>query len=119
MVATNPPPNNDNIADVISGLWELTVDYAKQETVEPLKGLGRYLGAGLAGALGVGMGLVMIVLAILRAVQTQTGSALTGNWTFVPYLVVIIAGGILIGLLAMKIKGPKDEHTANAGKELR
>ena len=32
-------------------MQRLLVDYAKQETVEPLKTLGRYLGLGIAGAL--------------------------------------------------------------------
>ena len=32
--------------EVATELWSLTKDYARQETVDPLKGVGRYFGYG-------------------------------------------------------------------------
>ena len=59
--------------------------YAVQETMGPLRGLGRYLLFGLAGALGVSLGIVFGALAVVRVLQSETG-LFNANWSFVPYL---------------------------------
>lgn len=51
-------------------IQEMLVSYAKQETVEPLKQLGRYLGFGLAGSLFVFLGVFFSGLATLRLLQS-------------------------------------------------
>lgn len=90
-------------ADTLADLKTLLVDYAKQETIDPLRGIGRYLGFGLSGALLVGTGLLMLALAGLRALQTETGSTFTGNLSWIPYLIVLAGLGIAIALLARAI----------------
>jgi hypothetical protein len=40
---------------------------------------------------------------VLRLLQTETGSALTGDWSWVPYAVVIILGVIVIGVAVWRI----------------
>lgn len=97
-------PGDKSVPDVVRGLWELAVAYARQETVDPLKNLGRYVGLGLAGAIGVGLGLSLLALSGLRALQTETGSWFTGSLDFVPYLVMIIVASFAIGLLLWQIK---------------
>lgn len=82
----------------VTELWELVRAYAKQETVEPLKGIGRYLAFGIAGSLSLGLGVALLALAGLRALQTETGEAFDGNWSFVPYLLVLIACLAVIAL---------------------
>jgi hypothetical protein len=72
-------------------LQELVVAYAKQETVEPLKGIARYAGFGIAGALLVGIGVAFLSVGMLRALQSLHGWAVHGNWSWVPYLAVVIA----------------------------
>ncbi len=84
-------------------LAKLVQDYAKQETVGPLKGLGRYIAFGMAGSIFWALGLILLVLAGLRVLQTQTGSALDGNWSFAPYLIMLVVAGIIIGLAARAI----------------
>ena len=75
--------------ETIAELRDLLVAYAKQETLEPLKGLGKYLAWGFGGAVFLGTGVFFLAMAALRALQTQTGSTFTGNWSFAPYLVVV------------------------------
>ncbi len=78
----------------INELRELIVAYAKQETVEPAKRLGRYVAMGTAGSVALGIGLTFLALAGLRALQTKTGTTFSGNLTWVPY--TICAGGSLL-----------------------
>ncbi len=80
----------DNPQDTIRELRELVVAYTKQETVEPLKGLGRFVGFGLAGALLMGTGVAFLAVAGLRALQDETRPHLTGNWSWVPYAIVVV-----------------------------
>ena len=91
----------DNPQQTIRELKELVVAYAKQETVDPLKGLGRYVGFGVAGAVLIGTGIAFIAVGALRALQTQTGPHLTGHLTFLPYVIVIVGLFLMAGLVWM------------------
>ncbi|HSL57735.1 MAG TPA: hypothetical protein VK866_07830 [Acidimicrobiales bacterium] len=81
----------------IQDIWELLVAYARQETIGPLKGIGRYVGFGVGGALLVAIGTVLLALAGLRALQTETGSTFTGNLSWIPYLIVLLGLSLVIG----------------------
>lgn len=68
--------------------------------LSPVRGLGRFLGFGLAGALMGSLGIILLLLGALRLLQTETGSAFQGRRTWIPYLLVVIvstafAGGVL------------------------
>jgi hypothetical protein len=87
--------------------FQLTVDYLKQEVVDPLRGLGRFLYMGIAGSFFLAFGLLLILLGVLRLLQTETGTALTGDWSWVPYAVVVVLGIAIIGVAALRIQaGP-------------
>ena len=87
--------------------FQLTVDYLKQEVVDPLRGLGRFLYMGIAGSFFLAGGLLLILIGILRLLQTETGTALTGDWSWVPYAVVVVLGVVVIGVAALRIQaGP-------------
>ena len=90
--------------------FQLTVDYIKQETVEPLRGLGRFLSMGIAGSFFLAGGILLILIGILRLLQTETGTALTGDWSWVPYAVVVVLGIAVVGVAAWRI-------TAGPGKQ--
>jgi len=81
--------------------FQLAVGYFKQETLDPIKGLGRFLAFGLAAAVVGGVGLVLLLLGFLRLLQTETGSTFDGKLTWVPYLLVVIVSGAVAGA-AMK-----------------
>jgi hypothetical protein len=85
----------------IQELRELVVAYFKQETIEPLKGLGRYVGFGIGGAFALGVGVLFLATGALRALQTETGTRFTGNWSWVPYAIVFVALVVLAGLTWM------------------
>lgn len=77
-------------ADVgqIGEVIELVKTYVKQETIGPLKGIGRKIGFGVAGAISLGAGLFFIALGLLRLVQTKIPRIAHGAWSWVPYLMV-------------------------------
>lgn len=83
-------------ASQFGDLKDLLVRYAKQETVDPIKGLGRFVGYGIGAMLLIGIGAIELTIALLRLLQTETGSPLTGNWSWVPYLVtLLVASGVV------------------------
>jgi hypothetical protein len=83
--------------------FQLTVDYLKQETIEPLRGLGRFLYMGIAGSFCLAFGILLILLGVLRLLQTETGTALTGDWSWVPYAAVVVLGLAVIGVATWRI----------------
>jgi hypothetical protein len=93
--------------ELLSELRALVVDYAKQETVDPLKSLGRYLGFGLAGSLLIAVGGLFVSVGLLRLLQTETGSVFDGGWSFVPYLLVLVAAIVVLILLGVAVARSK------------
>jgi hypothetical protein len=85
----------DNPQETVRELQELVVAYAKQETLEPLKGLGKYAGWRIAAAVLLGLGFAFVEIGLLRVLQEETGTALTGNWSWVPYAVTIAVAVIV------------------------
>lgn len=105
---TKPTRDSDKaLPTLVSELWALVLRYAKQETLDPLKALGRYLAAGVAGSVALGIGLVLLTLALLRALQTETAPHWSGNWSWVPYLIVTAVATVLMGLMARAIGAEK------------
>lgn len=104
------PDEEKSIPQVLTELWEMLVSYAKQETVEPLKGLGRFVAFGIAASLVGGLGIIMLTLAGLRALQTHNDGRLGGNLNWVPYLAALVLLGLLIAIAVRQIKpkGSKD-----------
>lgn len=91
-------------------LWEMVVAYARQETVDPLKRLGRFLAFGVPGALLTGTGLVLLAVAGLRALQTETDGRFDGDWSWVPYGIVLAAGAV-VTVLSVRAIGAEKRRT--------
>lgn len=86
-------------AQQIQELRDLVVGYAKQETIDPLKNLGRFLRNGLAGALLLGTGTIFVGVALLRFLQTSPWNPIngTGRSRFVPYLITVVFLALVAG----------------------
>jgi hypothetical protein len=97
-----------SLPTLASELWDLVRAYAKQETVEPLKGILRFVGFGFAGAVALSIGLVLLALAGLRALQTL--DTFDGNLTWAPYGIVVVASMLLVGLLLSRTSKRKAAH---------
>jgi hypothetical protein len=82
---------------------DLVVAYAKQETLGPLRGLGRFLAVGIGGSVALALGVPLLLLALLRALQTETGSTFTGNLSWLPYLITSVAALAVAALAVWRI----------------
>ena len=76
--------------------YELVRDYAKQETLDPLRGAGRWLGVGLVAGFLMSVGIVIVLVGVLRLTQ----DLVLHTWfvdqadglSFVPYLITLAIG---------------------------
>jgi len=91
---------------------ELVVAYAKQETLGPLRGLARFVGFAAGATILWSVGSLLLLLALLRLLQTETGSAFEGNLSWLPYVITAVAALAILGLSAWRItKTPSSTRT--------
>lgn len=86
-------------AQQIQELRDLIIGYAKQETVDPLKSLGKFIRNGLGGAVLLGVGTICVGIALLRFLQTSPWNPIngTGSSRWVPYFVTVLFLAIVAG----------------------
>ncbi len=97
-------PSPKSVPETASELWALTKDYARQETLDPFKDLGRYIGFGVGAAVFGGIGFVMLLLAVLRFLQTETGERFAGNGSIWPYVIVIVVAIVAVAIAVLLIR---------------
>lgn len=90
--------DDKSMAETGTELVGLIAAYAKQETLDPLKALARFLVYGLVGSMLVATGGFLVTLGVVRLLQTETGPHLKGHLTWVPYL-----GGLLFALVVAAV----------------
>jgi hypothetical protein len=79
-------------------LVDLVIAYAKQETLEPLKGLGKNAALGLGGAVSLGIGGLFCSIGALRAMQSETDFFERHNLSYLPYFLTVV---ILVAVTAI------------------
>lgn len=94
----------------VGEVLDLVKDYAKQETLGPLKGAGRWLALGSLGAVSLGLGLVLVLLGLLRLLQTEF-EVFDGAFSWVPYVIIL---ALSLGLAWVSLSRVKK---ATLGKE--
>ena len=96
------PTSDKSLPTLAAELWDLVRAYAKQETIEPVKGIGRFVAFGVAGSVAIGTGLVLLALGLLRLLQEEADEVFDGNWSFAPYLITVLVVGALLYVLALR-----------------
>ena len=97
-VVNQAKPKAKNPSGDARELVDLVIAYAKQETLEPLKGLGKNAALGLGGAVCLGIGGVFCSLGALRAMQSETDFFERHNLSYLPYFFTVL---ILVVLSAI------------------
>jgi uncharacterized protein involved in cysteine biosynthesis len=96
-------PKGKEAPGEIGEVIDLVKTYVRQETVGPLKGLGRKVGVGLAAALLIGLGLFFLGLGLLRLIQDKLPRLATGSLSWLSYLVVVAFCAIVIVIAVKRI----------------
>ena len=90
--------DSDKSMPTLAGeLYDLVRAYAKQETLEPIKGLGRFAAFGVAGSVLIGIGVVLLAVGVLRVLQTETSGTFDGRWSWAPYLLTLVFCALVAG----------------------
>jgi hypothetical protein len=85
-------------------LYESVKDYARQETLGPLRGAGRWIGFGIAGSLSVGIGAAFLALGLLRLLQTECAGFFHGRWmSLLPYVAALVLSLVVVGLALTRV----------------
>ncbi len=83
-------------------LRDVFVRYVKEETVQPIKDLGRFIIWGTLGSLFVGFGAVLLLIGSLRYLQWQF-PVLDGSLSWLPYVIVALLALVVIALTAWRV----------------
>ncbi|MDA3033127.1 MAG: hypothetical protein O3B90_12535 [Actinomycetota bacterium] len=100
--ATKPPRKDDDAS--LGEVIEFVKTYAKQETLGPLKGAGSWLAYGAVAAFAMGLGLLLVLLGVLRLVQTEWDRSATGSLSWVAYAVTLGVTILLLAFTLLRIK---------------
>ena len=87
------------VAEVV----DLVKAYVRQELLGPLRGAGRWVSVGLAGSVALVVGVILLLLSLLRALQTETGTAFAGNLSWIPYLIAVAGLVAVIAALLRQV----------------
>jgi hypothetical protein len=113
----SPAGRSPSLPQLVLELRDLLIAYFKQETLTPLKSLGRYVGFGLGGALLLGFGALFLSVGALRALQTETGGTFDGDWSWAPYLIVVVGLLAVISIVfAVSMRGGDDRAKSSQEK---
>ena len=96
---------------------QLVVDYVKQETLTPLKGLGRFILFGVVGSVALAIGLVILAVAFLRLLQGETGTTFSGNWSWAPYLICTVAVVLVAAVAVRAVSRSASTNSSTPEKE--
>ena len=98
--SNTPKPDDPSLGEIV----DTVKAYAKQETVGPLKGAGRWLGFGAAAALLLGVGLVFVLVGLLRLLQTEWDRSASGSLSWQAYLSVLAVAIAILAVTVSRIK---------------
>ena len=97
---------------------DLVVGYAKQETVDPLKTLRPLPRVRLRRAILLAGGVIFLLMALLRGLQqidvfSKPCEVDGGTWSWVPYIITLVAGVGIVGLFALSLRRAVTQGKAN------
>ncbi len=95
-----------DVSTLVREIGTMLVGYVKQETLEPLKGLARFVAVGLAAMVVTGIGIVLLLLGGIRLLQDEAGSTFDGHLKFLPYVFALIVCAVVAAGALRASSGP-------------
>lgn len=89
-------------APELGELVDLVVTYAKQQTIDPIRGAGRWLAYGLVAVFSMTLGVLMLAIGTLRLLQFEVFADST-RWSWVPYFIVMILCALVVAVTLRRI----------------
>ncbi len=99
----------------VDEIRDLFIKYVKEETVQPLKEMGRFVLFGALGSVFVGFGAAMLLLGALRFLQEQF-PVLDGSLSWLPYLIIAVVAAAVMGLTLWRIASGAAKRRLKASK---
>jgi hypothetical protein len=96
-------------------LRDIAIRYVKEETIKPLKDLGRFLLWGTIGSVFVGFGAVLLLVGSLRYLQWQF-PVLDGSLSWLPYVIVAVIALMVVALTAWRVVSGTAKRRLKASK---
>ncbi|MGH9114535.1 MAG: hypothetical protein ACRDWW_01765 [Acidimicrobiales bacterium] len=91
------------VSTLVNELAGLVIAYVRQETVVPIKSLGKFVAFGAAGAVMFAFAGALLALAAVRLVQSETGAHLHGDLSWVAYAAGVLLAAAGAGWAATRI----------------
>ncbi len=115
----SPMPDSKHATSDVAELIDLLKRYVLQETIGPLKTMGRSLAYGGAAAVMIGLGAVFGLIGLLRVLETETGTTFRGDLSWAPYGLTVVAGVLVLALGAgLVLRGPRPASTVRAAESV-
>lgn len=84
--------------------FDLVKEYAKQELVEPLRPIPRWIAFGVVGSALLMIAGISLTLATLRVLQEETGTTFNGNLSWVPHAITLCGAILIVAALVIQIR---------------
>lgn len=81
---------------------DLFLRYLKEQTIQPLKDLGRFVAFGVLGSLFVAFGVVVGLLGLLRMFQALF-PVLDGSLSWIPYVIIVVLAGVIGAVVVQRV----------------
>jgi Putative Actinobacterial Holin-X, holin superfamily III len=110
-------PDYKDTTSEVSDLIDLTKQYVIQETVTPLKSLGRIAGFGFGAAILFSVSAIFVVLGVLRLIEDESGTTFSHHLSWVPYALAAVAGVLVLAVGAFGfLREPRAERAVRTAE---
>lgn len=100
MADDTPRPASRRDQASVGEVIDYVKTYARQETVGPLRGAAKWVGYGAGGAIALGLGLSLLLLGLLRFLQSEWSRSAEGRLSWLSYLIVFV---VCLALLVLAL----------------
>ena len=88
----------------LGDFYDLVKDYARQELLDPLRPIPRWIAFGVLGSTLLMVAGVSLTMATLRVLQEETGTIFKGNLSWVPHGIALCGSILVVAALVQQIR---------------